>query len=142
MSPNPSQVADLSKLVFEGKLSSKVQWLGYTVELELLSSLQETQVETHPRLKQFAPSGNDAIPQPGSLLERMKVTLSEAVKSVDGSKVESPEAVLLMLDERTATQVYALGRHYNELVTRETEATKEDILKNSSTTPHPGSSGQ
>ena len=133
-------VEALKKIVFEGRLSSRSRVLDKVVDMRVLSTGEQREVALHPRLKEF-PEQQLADPRSVASLERMKLILARAVKAIDAVPV-NPVEVLQALDAMTELQVMEFVSEYIKLVNLEAEAVQARTLKNSSTTPSPGSSGQ
>jgi len=126
---------DLKRLVFEGRLTSVVEWLKHKIELQLLNSEEELWVENHPELlplKNNLVKEADGTYRPDSALTlvRTRLILSRAIRSIDSKKITLEEVVEL-LKNCTSAQIYTLGVSYFQLVSREQEALQQSILKNS-----------
>lgn len=128
------QVTDaLRKLVFEGRLTERVDWLKHKILLQIISSKDNSSIEKHERLREFLPEER----QMGSLAyfsERFKLILSYAVLEVDGTKQEDPKKVLEFLDVYSENQIATLMQSYTDMRIRENKALDvsklEDRVKN------------
>lgn len=144
---DPKAAEDLKSLVFDGRLEATVDWMGHKVQLQLVSTKEESWISNHPNMVPFKGKPLSSIDEkgnlshePDALRERTKLVLACAVKKIDKKKI-NPEDFLKELDELTVLQLYSLSSEYRNLEDREAEALVPGQLKNSSTTPHPDSDG-